>query len=128
MSPIPTVYPIFPLQALAISSSRLLLINHVLIARNVVFHTLHLVFELPDLLLHLRLEAVRCAFARCGFLSVDDEERAALGWAAAVMVVVAFRVGNSSPAEAGLSAEGEEGGWLELAAAFEGEGVVETHG
>ena len=85
---------------------------------------LDLVLQLPDLLLHLRLETVRGAFTRGNSLLVDDEEAAVWGW---VAVAVAFTVGCSAPGTGG-SAGGKEGGGLGFAAAFEGEGVVEAHG
>ena len=58
---------------------------------------------------------------------IDDEKSAGLRLAAAAMVMVASRVGTA-PRGADRSAGGGEDGVLGFAAAFEGEGVVETHG
>ena len=58
---------------------------------------------------------------------IDDEESAGLRLAAAAVVVVASRVGTA-PRGADLSTGGGEDRVLGFAAAFEGEGVIETHG
>lgn len=124
-----TKYPIVsPPATLGPSASRrLLLINLTLVARNLVFQTLDIVLELSDLLLHLRLQAVRGAFSWRGDLMFDGERKAALGLEVGMVMAVAFRVGTSTP-EPGLGAGGVENGGLGVAAAFEGEDVVVTHG
>lgn len=111
---------------LAPNAVGLLLVNLAPVARNLVFQTLHVVLELSDLLLHLRLQAVRRARSWRGDLAFDGEGRAALA-------VVAFRVvGTSEEPGAGLGgggggAGGVEGGGLGVAAAVESEDVVVTH-
>lgn len=58
---------------------------------------------------------------------VDEKDSAGLRLAAVAVVVVASRVGTA-PRGADWSTGGGEDRGLGFAAAFEGEGVVETHG
>lgn len=98
-------------------------IDFTLVLRNVVLQKLDFLLQLPNLLLNLRLGAVRGALAGGDSLLVDDEETAALG-----SVAVAVGVGvESSLAGVGGRAGAYEGGRLGFAAAFEGEDVVEAH-
>lgn len=102
----------------------LLLIDEVLVLRNVVLQMLDFVLQRLDSFLKLRLEAVRGAFAGGDSLPVDHEERAGLGWA----VVVVEGVVDASLPGARWPAGELEGGGLGFAAAFEVEDVVVTHG
>lgn len=119
--------PTLSLTSLTPSPSRLLLVDLILVFRNVVLHPLHFILQLSDLPLKLRLEAVGGAFAGFDSLLFDNEETAGSLGRAMVVVVVAFGVGPSLPGT-GLVAEELEDGGLRLAAAFEGEGVIVTHG
>ena len=87
--------------------------------RNVVFQLLDLILNLPDLLLELRLAAVRGAFpGDDSLLGYEDDTAAVVGTAVAVEggVETAFFV-----------AVGGEDWGLGLAAAVEGVGVVVAH-
>ena len=87
---------IFALRSLLpTSASRLGLINVILVLRNFVLQMLDLILQLPNPLLHLRLEAVRGALPWDGSVLIDEDESAGLRLAAAVEVAVISRVGTA---------------------------------
>ena len=109
-----------PLHVPLTSPSPLPLIsNPILVFRNVVFQQLDLILNLPDLLLELRLAAVRGAFTGDDFLlGYEDDTAAVVGPAVAVEagVETAFFVAG----------RGED--WrLGFAAAVKGVGIVVAH-
>lgn len=109
--------------ALITSPSRVFFsLNFLLLRRDVVFQMLHLVLQVSNLSLNLRLQPVRGAFAGRFDLVVDGEAVAAVGGA-----VVEVGVETSRPG-AGGGAGVLEGWGLRFAAAVVGEDVVETHG
>ena len=87
--------------------------------RNVIFQLLDLILNLPDLLLELRLAAVRGAFPGDDFLlGYEDDTAAVVGTAGA---------GNVDDETAFFGAGGGEDWGLGFAAAVEGVGVVVAH-